>query len=286
MSRSGALPAWVLVGLAAVLAVSGCTASRDKVAPPAVANAGPNQTGIPADLASTKPGQAPNPADRCQQSAEVPATKVVLTTADHVHLAGVVFGTGPHGVLLLPQRGADLCGWWDYANELLGKGFHVLAIDLRGTGFSESGTTADYTADAMAGIAALKQEGASTVVLVGAAIGAATALVTAGRAPGQVSGVVSLSYPDTDVDVTGGTGAAPHTANQAAPHITAPLLLCFTAGDRLAAASAAQQALANATGSPVKQLVGRPGVSDGWDMLKVGGDDVRPDILTFLQSYS
>ena len=38
------------------------------------------------------------------------------------------------------------------------------------------------------------------------------------------------------------------------------------------------------TRSAARQMVGRPGVSHGWDMLKVGDYDVRPDILGFLQS--
>ena len=276
MTRSGALPG---LCLAALLLLAGCTGSRATPAPPAAGNGldTPN-----AALAATKPGKAPNPADRCQQSGNEPVTKVVLTTADGVHLAGAEFGTGPHGVLLLPQQSGDLCAWWAYATALLNQGFHVLAIDLRGTGYSESGGRADYTADAQAGIAALKHHGATKVVLIGAALGAATALVTAGRAPDQVAGVVSLSYADTDV--TAGAGGDPHTPSQAAGRITAPLLLCFTAGDKQAAPGAQQ--LADAARGPAKQLVGRPGVSHGWDMLKVGEDDVRPDILSFLQSYS
>jgi pimeloyl-ACP methyl ester carboxylesterase len=274
MTRSGALPA---LCLAALLVLTGCTGDRTTPNSPDPAKAA-------AALAGTKPGKAPSPADRCHESGSVPATKVVLTTADAVHLAGVEFGTGPHGVLLLPQRGADLCPWWDYATALMNQGFRVMAIDLRGTGYSESGTSTDYTADAQAGIAALKHDGATKVVLIGAALGAATALVTAGRTPDQVSGVVSLSYVDSDV--TGGAGADPHTPKQAAARITAPMLLCFTAGDTQTAAAPEPQQLADAAHGPVKQLVGRPGVSHGWDMLKVGDDDVRPDLLAFLQSYA
>jgi pimeloyl-ACP methyl ester carboxylesterase len=212
------------------------------------------------------------------------ARKMVVTTADNVALSGAAFGSGPRGVVLLPQAGADLCRWWDYANELVTKGFHVLAIDLRGTGYSDAGTSADYTADAAAAVAAVKKDGAQRVVVIGAALGAATALVTAARVPDQVAGVVSLSYPDNGLDVTGGSGDGPHTPIEAAPRITAPLLICFTADDRQAAAAKPEDLLAK-VGSTAKQLVGRPGVSHGWDMLKVGDDDVRPDILTFLESY-
>jgi pimeloyl-ACP methyl ester carboxylesterase len=232
--------------------------------------------------ASSLPGTAPEPAARCHQSGSVPAVKTALTTADGVHLAGVQFSSGARGVLLLPQRGADLCPWWSYATELVGQGFQVLAIDLRGTGFSENSSTLDYTADAAAGVAELRRSGATKVVIVGASLGAAVGLVTAARVPEQVAGVISLSYPDNDLDVTGGAGAAPRTPAQAAPKITAPVLLAYTVGDRQAADP---QPLAAQLHGPVAQLVGRPGVSHGWDLLKVGTDDVRPDLLAFLQSY-
>jgi pimeloyl-ACP methyl ester carboxylesterase len=236
-----------------------------------------------ANLADTVPGRAPDPAQRCQKSGNTPVEKVVLTTTDGVHLAGARFGTGAKGVVLLPQRGADLCPWFDYANALVTSGYHVLAIDFRGTGYSEESSTVDYTADALAAVAALKQAGAQRVVLMGASIGAATALVAAGRDPQGVVGVISLSYPEDGVDVTGGAGAAPHTPLQAAPLLKVPVLLCFTTGDRQAAKP---DALAAAATAARPELVGRPGVSHGWDMLKIGDDDVRPEIQAFLESVS
>lgn len=262
--------------LVALVAVAGACTS-DPVPTPVDPNS------VAADLAGTKPGQAPVPSERCSESGNSPVTKVVLTTSDKVHLAGARFGTGTKGVLLLPQRLSDLCPWWDFASELVNKGYLVLAIDMRGTGYSEDAKTMDYTADAAAGIAELKRAGAQKVVLIGASQGAATALVTAGRMPDQIAGVVSLSYPDDNLDVTGGTGAQPHTPLQAAALITSPLLIAFTSGDRQAAKP--DDLVAKVPG-PAKQLVGRSGVSHGWDMLKIGQDDVRPDVQTFLTSYA
>jgi pimeloyl-ACP methyl ester carboxylesterase len=235
--------------------------------------------------ADSKAAGAPAPAERCRQSGNTTARKMVVTTADKVELAGVAFGAGERGVLLLPQAGADLCRWWEYANELVRDGFRVLAIDLRGNGYSDSGPSADYTADAVAAVAALKKDGAKRVVVVGASLGAATALVTAARIPDEVAGVVSLSYPDNAMDVTAGTGDGPRTPIEAAPRITAPMLICFTTEDKQSAAAKPAELVAKA-GSTVKQLVGRPGVSHGWDMLKLGDDDVRPDVLSFLDLYA
>jgi pimeloyl-ACP methyl ester carboxylesterase len=282
MTRLGTLPrrsrAIGLAIVAALLLVGGaaCTDDRPQSSDPDVP---------PPGLADTLPGKAPLPAQRCGKSGNAPATKVVLTTADGVHLAGVRFGGGARGVLLLPQRDVDFCPWWDYASELVTAGFHVLAIDLRNTGQSEAGDKADYTADAAAGVSELKRAGAAKVVLIGASQGGAVALVTAARLPDQVAGVVALSYPDDGLDVTDGTGADPHTPAQAAPKITSPMMLCFTSGDRQAAAAKPQR-LAATSPAAVKELVGRSGVSHGWDMLKLGPDDVRPDLLRFLQSYA
>jgi len=236
-------------------------------------------------LADTVPGKAPLPAQRCGKSGNAPAVKTVLTTSDGIHLAGVRFGSGARGVLLLPQRDIDFCPWWDYASELVTAGFHVLAIDMRNSGQSETSDKADYTADAAAGVAELKRAGASRVVLIGASQGGAVALVTAARLADQVAGVVALSYPDDALDVTGGTGADPNTPAEAAPLISTPLMLCFTSGDRLATKAKPQQ-LVEQSPATAKELVGRSGVSHGWDMLKVGSDDVRPDVLRFLQSYA
>ena len=170
----------------------------------------------PSPTSVALPAQATPPALRCHKSGSVPATGVTLAAADGTALVGVRFGTGPRGVLLLPQREADLCGWWDYAVDLSTQGFQALALDMRGTGLSGDGPTQDFTADAIAGIALLKRSGAQKVVVIGASQGAATAIVTAARVPDQVAGVVSLSYPADSLDVTGGAGANPHTPAQAA----------------------------------------------------------------------
>jgi pimeloyl-ACP methyl ester carboxylesterase len=267
MSRLGTLPRVLCVAL--LFLATGCTGD-----PAAAPGAG---------TSDSVADSAPAPAERCHKSGNAPVERVVLTTTDGVHLAGARFGTGAKGVVLLPQRGADLCAWFDYANTLVSSGYHVLAVDFRGTGYSEDSSTVDYTADALAAVAALKGAGAQRVVLMGASIGAATALVTAGRAPQDVVGVVALSYPDDGLDVTGGAGAAPHTPIQAAPLIRVPLLVCFATGDRSAAKPDAL--VAAATGAK-PEMVGRPGVSHGWDMLKVGDDDVRPEVLAFLDAVS
>src|SRR5258705_1394518 len=167
MSRLGPLPRVLCVAL--LLLMAGCTGDT-----PAAPGAGSQE-----NLADS----APAPAERCHKTGNAPVERVVLTTTDKVHLAGARFGTGAKGVVLLPQRGADLCAWFDYAGALVTAGYHVLAVDFRGTGFSEDSSIVDYTADALAAVAALKEAGAQRGVLMGASIGAAASLVTAGRCP-------------------------------------------------------------------------------------------------------
>jgi hypothetical protein len=63
------------------------------------------------------------------------------------------------------------------------------------------------------------------------------------------------------------------------------MLIAFAAGDREADGTDAERLLASSRAAD-KQLVGRPGVSHGWDMLTVGADDVRPAVRGFLDSYA
>src|SRR5262245_62009396 len=119
MTRLGTLPSRGLIALVAAAALMLTAACTDD--PPPVINPDAVAPGV----ADTVPGQAPPVPERCHKSGNVPVVKVVVTTADNVHLAGARFGAGTRGVLLLPQRGADLCPWFDYANELSTAGFHV-----------------------------------------------------------------------------------------------------------------------------------------------------------------
>ncbi|MBX6749548.1 MAG: alpha/beta fold hydrolase [Micromonosporaceae bacterium] len=203
---------------------------------------------------------------------------MVVTASDGTKLAGAEWGDGPRGVVLLHQRGADLCRWWDFATELADAGYHVLAIDFRGNGYSDSGPVHDLTRDAVGAVAWLKQAGATQVVLVGASMGATTALVTAGRHPDLAAGVVSLSMPGS-IDVTGGDTEGPTRPQQAARLIDVPLLMCWATSDRSATNP---QPIVDASPATDKQVVTRDGGRHGWDLLTDGPHDVRPEVLAFL----
>ena len=247
----------------------------------AACSAGPETASPPTPTAQSVVDASPPPAERCRKPDDGTVAKVIVTAADGVRLVGAEWGDGPRGVVLLHQRGSNLCGWWDYATELAQAGFHVLAIDYRNSAFSERGE-ADLTRDALAAVEWLKAAGAERVVLMGASLGAATAMVTVGRHPDAVSGVVTLSLPP-EIDVTGVDDANPATPEAAAPLITVPLLMCWATSDPSAVDP---QPFVDDAPAADKQVVTREGRYHGWELLRDGPYDVRPEVLAFLERHA
>jgi pimeloyl-ACP methyl ester carboxylesterase len=133
--------------------------------------------------------------------------KIVLKTSDGLDIAGDYYpATRPSqkAVLLIHMMPADRTSWRDFAPKLVDKGFHVLAIDLRGHGESTGGPDGFQNfsdqehqlsiKDLEAGAAFLdekdvKKEG---FVLIGASIGANLVIRYAADHP-EVNGIVLLS---------------------------------------------------------------------------------------------
>ncbi|NUR59996.1 MAG: alpha/beta hydrolase [Catenulispora sp.] len=188
---------------------------------------------------------------------------MTLTAADGSSFAGLEFGAGPKGVLLVPEAGRQgKCGWVSYAAELAAKGLHVITFDMPsyGTdstpGFGDAGVHAIDTA-----LGELRSQGATTVVLVGASAGATTALAAvesqvAGSAPG-VTSVVALSADEL--------GDLPSKAS--AIHV--PTLLAVADGDRYVSTTDERKLFdALATPPAIKTLDVLPaGTGHGWDLL-------------------
>ncbi len=217
--------------------------------------------------------------------------KVVLTAADGVKLSGARLGEGAHGVVLLPQRGSDMCGWGLAASRMVEAGLHVLAIDLRCAGFSECDNssddqmdnTHDFAADAAAAIAELKRAGASKVVVMGASLGAVSAVVAGGRFADQVSGVVGLSVFTVGFNASGSASTGVTTPENAAPHITAPMLLVVATGDGSCISPGSAQELIDKSAAPTKvKVIVREGSAHGWDLLR--SPDVDAEVLAFLKA--
>jgi len=230
---------------------------------------------------------APDPAARCGFG--VPAKKVVITTDDGVKLAAAELGAGPHGIVLVHQRGEDMCGWATFVKPFLDAGYRLLAIDLRCNGYSDCDRdfvadnfdgTYDYAGDAGAGAACLRQTGATKVVLMGASLGAATVFVAGGRYPDRVNGIVSLSLFSSTFNVSG-SGDLVRSAEDAAPKITSPVLIGFAEADASSISRESAKALVAQTGSKATSKVVE-GSGHGWELLN--GGRFEDQVLAFLKT--
>jgi pimeloyl-ACP methyl ester carboxylesterase len=120
---------------------------------------------------------------------------VTMNAYDGARIYGVETGKGAVGVVLAHQYLSDHCEFMSFAHELAGRGYRVLAIDLRGYGASRGGVWWHLDRDLVAAAARLRADGAKRVVLVGASMGGTAALVAGAEAKPAVAGVVSLSGP-------------------------------------------------------------------------------------------
>lgn len=130
---------------------------------------------------------------------------VLLETSDKVELVGDYYeGSGDRGALLLHMMPVTRESWREFAQKLIEKKLHVLAIDLRGHGGSSGGpdgyknfSDKEHQAsihDVEAGVRFLKEKGirVDKLVIIGASIGANLALWYMADNPG-VKQVVLLS---------------------------------------------------------------------------------------------
>jgi pimeloyl-ACP methyl ester carboxylesterase len=132
------------------------------------------------------------------------STEVSFTTSDGVRLAGRLFGPqdAAAGVVLTHMLPADQSSWYPEAAHLAGMGLRVLTFDLRGycpggdAGCSQG--TKDLNAaptDLTAALTFLRQNGPTSVALVGASVGGTASLIVASQQP-DIPAVVALSAPE------------------------------------------------------------------------------------------
>ncbi len=130
----------------------------------------------------------------------------------HFHVRSAGDPSHPAVILL---HGFPECGYsWRYQMAFLaGKGFHVLAPDLRGYGFSDAPKDADaYRQDILVAdvMGILDAFGAERAVVIGHDWGCALAWQVARSEPGRVRAVAGLSVPYP------GLGPQPPTAQMRA----------------------------------------------------------------------
>lgn len=205
-----------------------------------------------------------------------------LATSDGATFAGLELGTGPKGVLLVPEAGrSGMCGWMSYATELAAKGLHVMMIDMpspatgsgsnaaSAPGFGDTGVQAVVSA-----LGKLRSNGATAVVVVGASAGASTALAaaesTADAVESGASSVVALSADEL--------GDLPTKASM----IHLPALMAVADDDRYISTDDERKLFdALATPAAIKTLDVLPaGSGHGWDLLSDQG--FKDKVTTFI----
>jgi pimeloyl-ACP methyl ester carboxylesterase len=195
-----------------------------------------------------------------------------FTSDDGVELAGELRGDGKVGVVLAHMFPTDRTSWSSFATGLSDRGFRTLTFDFRGYG--DSGGEKDIPEiwrDVVAATRALRDDGATSVVLVGASMGGTAALRAAVQEP--VDGVVTLSAPSTFMGLT----APPEVL----AGVTVPKL--FVAADADGTAAQTAQAFYEQSPAPKRvELV--TGTEHGTDLLEGRqGEVVRRFITSFLE---
>ncbi len=126
------------------------------------------------------------------------ADTIDLTTADGIQIGATTYGSGDNGVVLIHGKGRAAEDWSHFGERLATRGFHVVAVDLRGHGHSAEAadlSAATYplmVADVDAAAAWLRENGAAKVHLVGAEFGANLAVLSA-AADTEISDIALLS---------------------------------------------------------------------------------------------
>jgi dienelactone hydrolase len=130
--------------------------------------------------------------------------EITFLSSDGVTLSGRVFGPrdGTAGIVLAHMFPSDQSAWFDFAMRLGERGYRVLTFNFRGycpggdAGCSqgEKAISAIWQ-DVEGAVAALRDEGATRIGLVGASMGGTASLVAASREGQDIDAVVTLSAP-------------------------------------------------------------------------------------------
>jgi pimeloyl-ACP methyl ester carboxylesterase len=229
------------------LALAGCGGSNGGTAAP------PGKS----ITAATTPATTEKTLDSCAH--EDATTKIVHFSGAGADLDGVVLGNGAIGVVLAHQLHSNLCSWLPFGERLAAGGMRVLVFDFP--------STSDLDRYVLAAVTELRRQGAHTIALAGASMGATAALVAASRDP-TIARVASLSGP-RDFE-----GLA---AGRAVRQVHAPTLFIAAKEDSPYIDDARAMYRA-ATGD--KRLLVVPGFDHGTDLLDDG--QIGDELLAFL----
>lgn len=206
---------------------------------------------------------------------DVPAQVVHFSTQDHIQLTGLLFGHGKTAIICSHESNATKAIWraTGMPQRLAQRGYMVLAYDFRGYGDSGRGGTLNFDADLRAAVTFVRQQGATTIILMGSSMGGAVSLKVAGSE--SIAGVISLSapqhfiaFPISDADVQA---------------ISAPKLFVNSQDDTYAADTQHMYTLA----SEPKQLYMYSGAAHGVAIFSTShGVDLTQRIFDFIAQYA
>ncbi len=230
-------------------------------------------------VASAPGSLAPSPVVARCGPPDAPARTFAMRTTDGVQLAAVEAGNGGRGVVLIHELGArGLCGWWDYAAYLSGRGFHVLLFDHRCTGESRCPVAGaggnGLISDIEAAVGQLRADGAAKIALLGGSQGASEAVIAASAAPPGVVGVVALSADELTKQLA--DPPFPPTASAAAPKLRLPALFAVAASDRYVSVADTRTLVASVGTSNRRLVELDAGAGHGWDLVAAGQSAPRP----------
>ena len=131
---------------------------------------------------------------------DMTSSDIDLTTSDGVNIKATYYkGNSSNGIVLLHMLSRTRKDWEPFANELQGKGYNVISIDLRGHGQSnlnwQSFNSRDFNnmiEDVRASKDFLNAKGARVIAIIGASVGANVALNYAAT-DSEIKTVIMLS---------------------------------------------------------------------------------------------
>jgi pimeloyl-ACP methyl ester carboxylesterase len=174
-----------------------------------------------------------------------------------------ILGTSQSAVVRSDESDDNACSWRSLAPTLAAGGYRVALYDYTG----------DPRANLTSVVAYLRGTGARTVALVGASEGAKTSIVVGAGLNPPADAVVSLSAEEALL----GTDVAPYAGQLRAA------TLFVTAQDDPLGAATATLAYYRAAPAATKQLLVRPGMAHGTELLS--DPVVRQAVLDFLASH-
>lgn len=253
-TKLGAASSRLLLGAViacGVLVLSACGASSER----------PN---------TSSPQPSPSP-----PRAALPGVAVKFQAADGVHLAGRLFGNGRIGIVLahMGNPGDTQADWFAMARALADRGYTALTYNRRGNcnvSGDECSDGSDYSADGWKDVVGastfLRSKGAPRIVLVGASLGAMSALHAAVTERVEAAALIEI----------GGVNHASgyEFSRRELQRLDGAKLFVSSAGDPYGGADAARQW--HAWAREPKQLEILSGYEHGTDMLREGQPTAGP----------